>query len=111
MSNLDEISIPVASDFISPGQKASIFSWSLVGLNGRKRDSRNNEIFMYRIKKMDVIIEDSELCDKLTNKQKYTNSGEYNQMCGTLLAPGQEIILVNMLINFIKIQYFITDIE
>ena len=51
---------------------------------------------------MDIIIEDSDLCNKIIKKEKFEKLGQYNQMCGRPLVEGQEIVLVNILITFFK---------
>ena len=107
LSILHSSFIHIAKDFILHDQMATIYSWGFMYDDTNQTPNEHNANYIHVKRKMDIIIEDSELCDNITKKEKFEKSGQYNQMCGRPLVEGQQIILVNMMITFNTFKYFL----
>ena len=95
----------MAGDFILHGQMATIYSWGFISIDTNQTPSEHTLRYLHGKRKMDIVIEESELCDIITKKEKFEKSGQYNQMCGRPLVEGQQLILVNMMITFNTFKY------
>ena len=102
---MDSISIPVAKNIILPGVTATIFSCGYKFFEEETKNGVKNVTCVRGFRQMEVIIEDSEICDKVTKQIRFKRLFDHNQMCGRPLQRGQQTSMVIILIALTNLKF------